>query len=123
MDSAVGIRIGNAQLALPAGARVQHGQDVIVGLRPDELRLATAGDIACKVVQSFIAGSTTLTTVETASGHTLNVVEPERREHPQGREMSVICSYDAMLLFNSETEGRISGARVEMPFSQPDVID
>ncbi len=112
-----GVRIGNAQLALPRDAVLHHGQDVIVGLRPDELRLESEGDIACKVVQSFIAGATTLTTVETETGYTLNVVEPERREHTPGRQLSVLCSVGAMLLFNSDTEMRISCGGVETPAS------
>lgn len=106
------LQIESARLPLPKGAQVQHGQILTIGLRPDELRLRSAGSFPCEVVQSFVAGATTLTTVRTQSGQILNVVEPERRALDPGCQMAVLCPETSLLLFDCNTQTRIPDARI-----------
>jgi len=85
-----------------------EGARVKVGLRPDDLRLETSGGIPCTVDVSFVAGSMTLTTAVTLDGNKLLVVEPYRHELPTGAKVHVICDPASVLLFDADSEARIS---------------
>lgn len=101
------LNVAGCDFSLPEKTSVHEGQKILVGLRPDELELAENGEIPCTVLQSFVAGSTTLTTLETHGGVTLNVVEPFRRILWPKQKVSVRCSVEKMLIFDQESERRI----------------
>lgn len=86
----------------------QEGMRVKVGLRPDDLRLKSSGGIPCTVDVSFVAGSMTLTTVLTADGDKLLVVEPYRHEMLPGAKAHVICDPASVLLFDAVSEARVN---------------
>ena len=102
------LQLATGGLALPPGQRLATGHRVVIGLRPDELRLEAAGDIPCHVVQSFIAGATTLTTVEADGGQTLHVVEPGRRDRQPGAPLAVCVPSASVLLFDAASQERLA---------------
>ena len=103
------LRTAAGTLPLPPGSRLTAGQQVVVALRPDELRLDPGGDIPCRVVQSFVAGATTLTTVATRDGELFQVVEPERRNHARDAEAALRVPVNSVLLFDAASHERLSG--------------
>ncbi|MBR2514211.1 MAG: ABC transporter ATP-binding protein [Halomonas sp.] len=86
----------------------QEGARVKVGLRPDDLRLGESGGIPSTVDVSFVAGSMTLTTVITADGNKLLIVEPYRNEISAGAHVHVLCDAKSVLLFEDDSELRIA---------------
>lgn len=102
------VQIGSGKIAVAQASSATAGARIKVGLRPDDLRLGKEGDIPCKVEVSFVAGSMTLTTVQTMDNARLLVVEPYRNETKPGQITSVIVDQNAVMLFDHKTERRLS---------------
>lgn len=103
-----GVQLGVGQIPVRPHDTISHGARVKVGLRPDDLRLGADGEIPCKVDVSFVAGSMTFTTVVLSDGAKLLVVEPYRNEVAPGHATSIICPPEAAMLFDNESERRLS---------------
>lgn len=101
-DNAVQTASGRIEFEGHQGAT--NTQKVKVALRPDDLRIASTGAMACRVDVSFVAGSMTFTTIETKDRKELLIVEPFRNTLPKGQVVHVTCDPKSPLLFDHTSE-------------------
>lgn len=100
--------VPSGEIAFDCIENAQQGIKVKVGLRPEDLRLKDSGGITCTVDVSFVAGSMTLTTLLTADGNEILVVEPFQNEMLPGVRVDVICDPASVLLFDAINEALIN---------------
>ncbi len=96
------------QIALAPGAPLSDGRKVLMGLRPEHLKVQAAGQpgIACEVKVVEFSGADTLLACE-AAGQPLQALVHDRLLVKPGDAISLGVAADLVHLFDAETQQRL----------------
>ncbi|MBB4953616.1 multiple sugar transport system ATP-binding protein [Agrobacterium vitis] len=100
------------QLIIPQGHSDMGGRHVLLGVRPEYLQLTdlnTPGTIPCVINAVESTGSDTTVICDTASGKVL-LSSKQRSQLRPGEKLGLAVQHDKILLFDRQTERRITTA-------------
>ena len=95
-------------LPLPASQALQDGQQVLLGLRPEHLRVQAAGSpgLGCEVKVVEFSGADTVLACE-AGGQPLQALVHDRLRVQPGDAISLAIAPELLHLFDADTQRRL----------------
>jgi multiple sugar transport system ATP-binding protein len=106
-DGRLAFDLGDGPATLAAATPLPLGARVLVGLRPEHLRLTAPGEGRFDVAVAFTESTGSTTFVTTATSPELMVVESGRRQVRIGDRVGIAFDDAHVHLFDAETEKRI----------------
>ncbi|MFT3718631.1 ABC transporter ATP-binding protein [Pseudorhodoferax sp.] len=97
---------GGSRLALPAPAAAHDGREVLLGLRPEHLRVQAGGGLRAEVKVVEFSGADTLLACE-AAGHAVQVLVHDRTAVAPGDAVELAIDPARMHLFDAGTQQRL----------------
>ena len=97
--------IGQTSLALPAMAALKDGQEIIAGIRPEDLTPSEAGILA-KIAVIEPTGSETHLLLR-GNDQDLTSVLRERRNYSPGQDIYLSADPDTLHIFDSQSKQRL----------------
>lgn len=101
------VQAGSFSVPLPAGVDVTQGQNLVVGIRPNDLALSNGGDISAEIKVVELLGSNAVLALK-VSDHDLIAEVDGALSLEAGQTVQLSVSPDALHLFDAATERRIN---------------
>ncbi|MBB4008542.1 sn-glycerol-3-phosphate import ATP-binding protein UgpC [Allorhizobium taibaishanense] len=114
------VRLGEAMVDIdPVAAHVLRGRDIIVGIRPEQCRLAAPGEKGIPAIIEFVEELGTGRMVHCdIAGEAFAVAVPEEAEVAAGDRVTLTLPLQQLHFFDSESQKRIELSPVPLP-AQP----
>ncbi len=104
-DGAPFARLGDIDLALPRIAGLDENREIIIGIRPEELKVAEAG-LPAEVSVVEPTGAETLV-MSRYAGRELTLIDRERRSYHSGQTIHLTAKPEAIHVFDRKTTNRL----------------
>ncbi|MEP5759593.1 MAG: sn-glycerol-3-phosphate ABC transporter ATP-binding protein UgpC [Litoreibacter sp.] len=105
------MQYGDMILSLPTGLEIRDGQDIILGIRPEHLRIDPQGSLSCRVEVIEPMGSETHLTCENA-GTEIRLIESAEVQTEPGTEIRLSFDDAKAHVFDKTTEQRLTRSLV-----------
>ena len=99
----------NARVPLPESAPLADGQEVLIGIRPENLNVEEGEGIPGQISVIEPTGSETHVVVRSGGTEFVSVLR-DRRRLSVGQSVNLAAPPDSILLFDRKTGDRITGA-------------
>lgn len=104
--STLGAQIGDVVLGIPKGTNVKVDQEIIIGIRPEALKISDTG-IAGTISVIEPTGSETHVMLRHALGQDFTLISRERRAFHVGQEITMSADPEHLHIFDKSTEERV----------------
>ncbi|MEO1492068.1 MAG: ABC transporter ATP-binding protein [Pseudomonadota bacterium] len=104
------VEISGQRVALPQGYEGAHGQDCVLGIRPEALRFTTGAGVPVTVEAETPLNEKTVTLAVTAGGREILISRPAGTMAPASGAAHVEMDAGSVILFDRATGQRISPA-------------